>query len=991
MNKRFVLGICILIFIIFLGIGIPKRVEGYVCDEGWYCDDSGTLGAGDWIKLYPWRCMKVENWWDFDCWGSDSDCHGESPVFYYSEPNCLNDIDPHQLGCCSPGSPPCTPSTSCSCSPLSSTETSYGSKTVTCSNGCGGTASSTCWCTGNCTPQSCPTGTTESNTGDYYDTYSCTNDCSVTQNRNCYCSICTPPTCPSFRYSDRNLGYGRVPLEKTPSCRNGQGASDNQTKCDITYRTCYCYSCLKQCPSPLVDTGSANLILNDFRECTNDCNVKPPENQDDCYETESPQPTEELTIVKYPQEYANHYGFSSITHTGDRQVETAWLGTLNDPFNPPITMVATYTDANGASDIEGLFVWFRGEQYTGELGTPIYISETAEPRASAKDSWGFMLRRIGSSWQPYVPSYNGGDVFWTKAHRDIIDDKMVFSIDGPSGGKMVEVTIIGNIIESGNTVSVKFSLRFSDNNGELFSDNVSEGLYKIYLMGLDKFSFTPYDNYNINYRDYWTPQFKYFGKTTLSPFWQPNQLRYKPEQNQLYARDWSYTEQTWTIDRTAPTLDTFEITVLENSITLSWEASDDRNLYAIVGNIFTSGKDEKTITVSTGKADVFLHDPITFSLNSENNGVDENKIGILNNMGVSLFQVGPNINGTEHSGSINLSINKNAQNYLYYYITVFDDAGNIAQSEEIKQDLNDWMVTSGGLAYSAGGTSFTAKKLASGAWDNVLPPSGYGSNPGLIPPDVNLTSEMWGETGGLINLNPHRPLRSYSLISNGIKLVEEDSYYTLLLDSYEKNKKNLGDRVKEIDISGDYSNLFGPVTNYCSDKEYCVFKSTGDVGIDSNFACNKKTLMFINGNLTINPPLKNSTDPDTLNSKNGCIFVVSDNVNISEGNDASDNNTSFKYDNVNGYILADGQIIIEDEYAKRDKTDPIIDGVYINGGLQSSKNDDKSILFNRYLRLEDRLKFPLLVIDLHPKYGILGEKFFGSKYIIQTIELGVKP
>ncbi len=46
MNKRFVLGICILIFIIFLGIGIPKRVEGYVCDEGWYCDDSGTLGAG---------------------------------------------------------------------------------------------------------------------------------------------------------------------------------------------------------------------------------------------------------------------------------------------------------------------------------------------------------------------------------------------------------------------------------------------------------------------------------------------------------------------------------------------------------------------------------------------------------------------------------------------------------------------------------------------------------------------------------------------------------------------------------------------------------------------------------------------------------------------------------------------------------------------------------------------------------------------------------
>ena len=359
-------------------------------------------------------------------------------------------------------------------------------------------------------------------------------------------------------------------------------------------------------------------------------------------------------------------------------------------------------------------------------------------------------------------------------------------------------------------------------------------------------------------------------------------------------------------------------------------------------------------------------------------------------MGVSLFQVNPNIDGKEHSGSVTLNVNPEAQNSLSFFITVFDDAGNIAQSGEIKQDLNDWMVTSGGLAYSAGGTSFTAKDLVDVTWANVLPPSSYGSNPGLIPPDVNLTSEMWGETGGLIRFKPSSPLDSYSLIFKGIKSVEENGYYTLLLDSYEKNKKNLGNSVQEImDVMTFYSST--AVSNYCP-KEYCVFKSTGDVIINSNFVCNKKTLMFINGNLTIEPPLNNSTDPDTLSSKNGCIFVVSGNVNISEGSDAS-NNTSFKYDKVNGYILADGQVIIKDESEKRDpNTDPIIDGVYVNGGLQSSKsNDDKSILFNRYLRLEDRLKFPLLAIDLHPKYGVLGEKFFGSEYILQIIELGVKP
>ncbi|HPP19059.1 MAG TPA: hypothetical protein PLT51_03730, partial [Candidatus Dojkabacteria bacterium] len=398
---------------------------------------------------------------------------------------------------------------------------------------------------------------------------------------------------------------------------------------------------------------------------------------------------------------------------------------------------------------------------------------------------------------------------------------------------------------------------------------------------------------------------------------------------------------------TAPTLNT-NVTVSGNSITLSWDASDDRNLYAIVGNIFTSGDDVKTITVSTQTIGVSLHDPATFSLNSENNGVDENKIGILNNMDVSLFQVDSNIDGTEHSGSVTLNINHEAQNSLYFFITVFDDAGNIAQSEEIKQDLNDWMVTSGGLAYSNGGTSFTVKDLAEGTWSGILPPSSYESNPGLIPPDVNFTSEMWGQMDRLINFIPESPLNSYSLIFKGIKLVEENSYYTLLLDLYERNKKNLGNSIQEII---DVMTFSTAVSNYCLN-EYCVFKydDNSNVVIEQGFACNKKTLMFINGNLTIKPPLKNSTGTDTLSNKNGCIFVVSGNVYIKEGSNAS--NSGFGYDNVNGYILADGQIIIDDESYKRDhNTDPIIDGVYVNGGLQSSKsNDDKSILFNRYLR-----------------------------------------
>jgi len=734
---------------------------------GCSCSDSNTLRCL--IKAggcYPEGCVSscVQDCFPTHCSVNTTMCdaHGEK---YYQDGDCCWPAEYSETNCpcgCSNGACICCGCTPKSCPDGTSEDVKHGLYTTySCTDNCNMSSYRSCYCNSSCTPADCGAGTQETPVSislplyyavqggnedpDKYGHNSCSNMCGESRKKSCYCSICSPAQCSVRGYKDLmqydEWGYqqGQVPNGKTLSCRNGEGAPEQLSKCNITYRTCYCTSCLKQCPLPLSDTGSAKLILNDFRECTNDCSVKPPENHDDCYEEESPQPNENL-IIEEDRNYKNHYGFFSNTHTGHRLSDVTKLGALNDPFNPAIKMKAEYTDSDGASDIEGLFVWFRGEAHNEpELGTPLYISDTATPKASANDSWGFMLRRNGSNWQPYVPSYDGSNVFWTSKG---INNLKVFSIQGTNGKQMVEVTIIDGPKEEivNKKVTIVFSLRFSEGNGTLLPGNVSEGLYKIYLMGLDKFSFTPYDNYNIEYGKYWTPQFKYSGETTLLPYWQPNQLRYKPEQSQLYARDWFLTDKTWTIDRKAPTLKEINKTVLDNSITLSWEASDDRNLYAIVGNIFTSGDDVKTITVSTGKIDVSLHDPITFSLNSENNGVEEDKIGILNNMGVSLFQVNPNIDGKEHSGSVTLNVNPEAQNSLSFFITVFDDAGNIAQSEEIKQDLNDWMVTSGGLAYSAEGTSFTVKDLKDVIWANILPPSGYGNNPGLIPPDVNFTS-----------------------------------------------------------------------------------------------------------------------------------------------------------------------------------------------------------------------------------------------------------
>jgi len=930
----------------------------------------------------------------------------------------------------------CTPATSCKCEPpFTNTYTpQYGQpRIIDCSDGCGGTISSQCWCTRDCTlpscpagtssdgthgtygvygcanecgkylnrscycvsactPTSCPTGTTETNTGDSYSSYSCTNMCNESQTRNCYCSICTPPSCLSRGYSDTNLGYGQVPLEKTPSCRNGYNAPNYISKCDMTYRTCYCPSCLKQCPSPLANTGSANLILNDFRECTNDCDVKPPEDQDDCYEIPSEQPAESLAIDGKEAD-PNEFGFLSLTHTGDNK-NIPKQGDLNDPLSP-IKMVATYTDTDGADDIEGMFVWFRGEQYTGELGTPIFLSETAEPKASSDDSWGFMLRKNGTSnWDPYVPSYQEVQPSWTKAIYTTLLGYRVFYISGPNSKQMVEVTILEQPLKEGDKVIMEFSLRFSNSEGILYNDPVAEGKYNIYLMGLDKFSFTPYDNYDIDYQGFWSEGFKYNGEENLSPFWQDNQLRYK-QGLQVYAKDWSYTGQTWTIDRTGPYIEAFAFgTPNDNKLEVHWNVRDDRNLYAVVGNIYTTGgafsrpiellsndPDNEIALLDPGRVLTF-HNPNPFIPSS---AAEADDIGKIN--GDWAFKVGPDPLSLSSSHSIYIDVGENTTGLFDIHLTVFDDAGNFSTSK-ISINIADWFATAGGLAYSAEGTYFSTKDFVTIA---ERPPLPYPSeNPGLQFGNSDYSSELWAEKN---NENPVPLVRSNETKSYNITRYlgykSTGGYYDYLKKEYMMNKQNVVDMGLE-EVFPESSTLSGSLNGICNNESYCMFEYTGNLNVKGDVICDNRSLIFVGGDLTIETPLKN-TDENQLSNKNGCIFVVKGDVTVQKGENMS--STGLGYDIVHGYMLADGQIIIEDESDKRllPNTDPIIDGVYINGGLSSSYREGTGIIMNRYLRVEEKLTYPVLVIDYHPKYGVIAEKFFGRKSTVKAVEIGVKP
>ncbi len=81
---------------------------------------------------------------------------------------------------------------------------------------------------------------------------------------------------------------------------------------------------------------------------------------------------------------------------------------------------------------------------------------------------------------------------------------MLFFILVPNGKEMVQVIIPTKPEEAstdGKNLTMVFDLHFSDKEGNLFEDPAAEGKYNIYLMKY-KFSFTPYDNYNIDYQNF---------------------------------------------------------------------------------------------------------------------------------------------------------------------------------------------------------------------------------------------------------------------------------------------------------------------------------------------------------------------------------------------------------------------------------------------------------------------------------------------------------
>ncbi|MDX9739512.1 MAG: hypothetical protein RBT33_04135, partial [Candidatus Dojkabacteria bacterium] len=826
-----------------------------------------------------------------------------------------------------------------------STDPAY--QTTSCSKGLGCTPKSQAlYCT-RCTPAACgPTFSDNPivvggvNQGSV--AFGCNNTLSScgTESKACYCYSCTPPQC-APTYSTENSGYGSVNL----SCTNG---------CSVqTSRTCYidkCSNCaLSNCPSPLTNTATTsnpNMSLADYRTCTRNVPCGGPPNAEACYEQVSRQPTATLEIVP---DGVNKYGFSSSTHTGNRQ------GDYN--LNDPLSLTATYTDIDGYTDIEAVSVWFRNSSQSGEVQSPLWIdtavNPSQSPSAPSADSWGFMMRWEGSSWRPYVPSYpTTGTAKWVRA----VSTGDSFVISGPRGLQMVRVTL-GNISRTGNDVVLPFQLSFTFTEG---FENVGQVTYNTYLMGNDIFSFTPYDNYGAQV-------------SKIGDYWSPGQLRYRtsPTPAQLYARQWSPTGHNWTIDKENPSV-TLSMTAIEDTtLKLSWSVQDTKQIYAIVGNIYASlsmPPEPQPISLSETGTVAGLDFAPEYTLST-----DEADLGKLNT-GYAFRKL--SINAPSYSEDILIDIGGNKEGSLIVYLTVFDMAGNM-HIQPLTYSLGDWISTNGGLAFSSEGMDFEVKEIASeSAWDGVSVLSGMDPTFADISTELFADNQLSGTNpSGLTNSGKNN---SYHIRPFAMNL-DITSFYSELLKAYNdrliEGKVDLSANVPAVtELNGNLRSI-----GSCnSESSVCILKHTGtlQVGNTSDFVCDGWGVFFVDGDLVINRRIIN-----TNANRDACIFVVRGNVEIMQGAKASSTG-QIQYDEINAYIITDGDINIEAETVGQK-----YDGVFIGGALQTLGG----LNVNRSLKLVDRNIYPVLMVKYHSKYSVLSNLVFGSQVDILKTEIGFKP
>jgi hypothetical protein len=460
MNKRLKKdSIIIVIFSIIIFVLCVRAVSaGYQCTYD-YCDEADFCSMNRCKSEIDRVCDAGEFWGGEYGYGEGTTC-------------CLNqccssgyyDCCSTTYGCCCPiSSPPCIPEDSCDCGNYATEDQDYGSITVTCPDGCGGTASSTCYCY-QCTPDPCPSNTYTTDQGNESISTTCENDCEVSNSRTCYC-----PAADCADYDDGSGinwvndppegEYSREAELKVPIANALVGCPNDQT------RTCYVPYSENAPPTntsiEVIPAGNVNSALsystsNIFSKLVNQ--IKAAEFSDD-----------------------KILGYSSNDHSGIG-LELQQGGGLNNP----VGITATYSDPDGQEDIQALYIWWNPST-AKSFPTPNQVL-TGQPQTDSNQNFGFLISRngIGGAWDSiYVPRTSGTDRVWIK--KGGINDQI--AIAGPSPEDMVVLDNIGVTQSGNNEVQLQLTMQFKTDTDDI----VKTSLYNLWGMANDYIGFTEFE------------------------------------------------------------------------------------------------------------------------------------------------------------------------------------------------------------------------------------------------------------------------------------------------------------------------------------------------------------------------------------------------------------------------------------------------------------------------------------------------------------------
>jgi hypothetical protein len=428
---------------------------------------------------------------------------------------------------------------------------------------------------------------------------------------------------------------------------------------------------------------------------------------------------------------------------------------------------------------------------------------------------------------------------------------------------------------------------------------------------------------------------------------------------------------TWGFDLKNPSAADIVKTIQdEYTLNIKWGVSDsETDIKKAIINAYRVGG------ITTGTAELFLQSGTSkgrLSLGPE--PTDLNNIGRYDSTSSQAWIFNNPSTATQQN---TLDIRNNEAGKISLYVTAYDEGCN-TNSVTTDINLNSWFATRGGLIYSNGGISTQAVDVS-----GVTALNGVFKNTYLTPSSLDLGTEILmarnQSISSLIHSADSGAVRAYSVYdSNDTK----GYWFDTLKARFNTELSDASNTLTSFAVKSTDKK----VSDSCNGNN-CYMYSLSDINIPSGYVCDRPTIFISEGNIDIEPDITSTPNLNNQQNASGCIFLAKNNITVGAGSYKSTTKTAYDY--IDGFLIADNQII----FPLEDQSQNMQDGIEISGSLlafgTSTASSDSAISLQRNLGLLNQLE-PTLVLSYDNKYGAISEIFLGKQAPLYKQEVGFK-